>query len=52
MSSVKVPVLDAPRSSILPAWPERTRSRAVAAFVRASTEIAAAGPVIETMSAP
>ncbi|MER5728327.1 LysR family transcriptional regulator [Streptomyces sp. NPDC002138] len=36
-----VPVLDAPRSSVLLAWPERTRSRAVAAFVRASTDIAA-----------
>ena len=37
---VCVPVLDAPSSSILVAWPERTRSRAVAAFVRASTEAA------------
>jgi hypothetical protein len=34
-----VPVLDAPKSSILLAWPDRTRSRAVAAFVRASTGI-------------
>jgi len=37
---VCVPVLNAPSSSILVAWPERTRSRAVAAFVRASTEAA------------
>jgi DNA-binding transcriptional LysR family regulator len=36
---VCVPVLDAPKSSILLAWPDRTRSRAVAAFVRASTGI-------------
>jgi DNA-binding transcriptional LysR family regulator len=33
-----VPVLDAPSTSILLAWPDRTRSRAVAAFVRASVE--------------
>ena len=39
---VCVPVLDAPQTAILLAWPERTRSRAVAAFVRASTEVAAA----------
>ena len=39
---VCVPVLDAPQSSILLAWPDRTRSRAVAAFVRASTEAATA----------
>jgi DNA-binding transcriptional LysR family regulator len=38
---VCVPVLDAPKSSVLLAWPERTRSRAVAAFVRVSTEVAA-----------
>lgn len=36
-----VPVLGAPRDSLLLAWPERTRSRAVAAFVRAGTEVAA-----------
>lgn len=41
-----VPVLDAPRSSILLAQPERTRSWAAAAFVRASTEVAASGRVI------
>jgi DNA-binding transcriptional LysR family regulator len=39
---VCVPVLDAPQSSILLAWPDRTRSRAVAAFVRASTEAVSA----------
>ncbi|ONI87684.1 hypothetical protein ALI22I_20985 [Saccharothrix sp. ALI-22-I] len=49
---VCVPVLDAPRTSILLAWPERTRSRPVAAFVRASTEVAAGGRVIETAAAP
>ncbi|TLS43840.1 hypothetical protein FE633_23935 [Streptomyces montanus] len=31
---VCVPVLDAPRSSVLSAWPQRTRSRAVAADER------------------
>ncbi len=35
---VCVPVLDAPRTSVLLAWPDRTRSRAVAAFVRAATD--------------
>ncbi|UOZ09993.1 LysR family transcriptional regulator [Amycolatopsis sp. WQ 127309] len=39
---VCVPVLDAPQSSIMLAWPDRTRSRAVAAFVRASTEAVSA----------
>jgi DNA-binding transcriptional LysR family regulator len=34
-----VPVLDAPRTGVLLAWPDRTRSRAVAAFVRASTDV-------------
>ena len=38
---VLVPVLDAPTTSLLLAWPEGSRSRAVAAFVRASTEVAA-----------
>ncbi|MEV7091364.1 LysR substrate-binding domain-containing protein [Amycolatopsis sp. NPDC051045] len=42
---VYVPVLDAPRTSVLLAWPDRTRSRAVAAFVRASTAVAAGNPV-------
>ncbi|MFI5590613.1 LysR family transcriptional regulator [Amycolatopsis sp. NPDC051758] len=40
-----VPVLDAPRTGVLLAWPDRTRSRAVAAFVRASTAVAEAGRV-------
>jgi hypothetical protein len=44
---VCVPVLDAPRSTILLAWPERTRSRAVAAVVRASTDVAAEVPVAQ-----
>jgi DNA-binding transcriptional LysR family regulator len=39
---VCVPLLDAPQTSVLLAWPERTTSRAVAAFVRAGTEIAQA----------
>jgi DNA-binding transcriptional LysR family regulator len=47
---VCVPLLDAPRSSILLAWPERTRSRAVAAFVRASTEVAAGGRAVGTVA--
>jgi DNA-binding transcriptional LysR family regulator len=38
---VCVPVLDAPKTSVLLAWPERTRSRAVAAFVRACTDVTA-----------
>lgn len=48
---VCVPVLDAPRTSTLLAWPERTRSRTVAAFVRASTEVAAIAQVMETVAA-
>ncbi|KPI05546.1 transcriptional regulator, LysR family [Actinobacteria bacterium OK074] len=40
---VCVPVLDAPSTMVLLAWPERTRSRAVAAFVRASAEVAGGG---------
>ncbi|GAB3657466.1 LysR family transcriptional regulator [Glycomyces tarimensis] len=44
---VFVPVLDAPRSSILLAWREGTRSRAVAAFVRAGIEVAADGVGLE-----
>lgn len=35
-----VPVLDAPPTALLLAWPDRTRSRAVAAFVRAAVEVA------------
>ncbi|MFB9239779.1 LysR family transcriptional regulator [Plantactinospora siamensis] len=38
---VCVPVLDAPPSTVVLAWPERSRSRAVAAFVRAATDAAA-----------
>ncbi|WP_051341950.1 LysR family transcriptional regulator [Pseudonocardia spinosispora] len=49
---VFVPVLDAPNSSILLAWPERTSSRAVAAFVRASTETTAGDPTVETSGPP
>ncbi|HEY3481901.1 MAG TPA: LysR substrate-binding domain-containing protein, partial [Streptomyces sp.] len=36
---VCLPVLDAPRTSVLLAWPDRTSSRAVAAFVRAATDV-------------
>lgn len=39
---VCVPVVDAPPTSLLLAWPERTRSRAVAAFVRVGAEVAEA----------
>jgi DNA-binding transcriptional LysR family regulator len=35
-----VPVLDAPTSTVLLAWPERSRSLAVAAFVQVATEVA------------
>jgi len=35
---VAIPVLDAEPTVIVLAWPERSRSRAVAAFVRAATE--------------
>jgi DNA-binding transcriptional LysR family regulator len=38
---VCVPVLDAPPIALMLAWPERSRSRAVAAFVRAATAVAA-----------
>jgi hypothetical protein len=36
-----VPVPDAPKTEVLLAWPDQTRSRAVAAFVRASTQASA-----------
>jgi DNA-binding transcriptional LysR family regulator len=36
-----VPVLDAPTTAVIIAWPERSRSRAVAAFVEAATAVAA-----------
>ena len=39
---VCVPLLDAPRTSVLLAWPDRTTSRAVAAFARAAEDIAEA----------
>ena len=38
---VAVPVLDAVPISLVLAWPERSRSTALAAFVRAATEVAA-----------
>lgn len=38
---VCVPVPDAPQTEVLLAWPDQTRSRAVAAFVRASTQASA-----------
>ncbi len=38
---VAVPVLDAAPVSLVLAWPERSRSTAVAAFVRAAAEVAA-----------
>ncbi|MBP2324549.1 DNA-binding transcriptional LysR family regulator [Kibdelosporangium banguiense] len=37
---VAVPVLDGPITTVLIAWPERSRSRAVAAFVRVATRVA------------
>jgi len=39
---VCVPLLDAPPTTVVVAWPERTTSRAVAALIRASTETAQA----------
>lgn len=42
---VCVPVLDAPTDAILLAWPEHSRSPAVAAFIRAGAEVAARGSV-------
>jgi DNA-binding transcriptional LysR family regulator len=39
---VAVPLLDAPPSTVVVAWPERSRSLATAAFVRAATAVAAA----------
>lgn len=38
---VAVPVPDAPPTTVMIAWPERSRSLAVAAFVRAATTVAA-----------
>jgi DNA-binding transcriptional LysR family regulator len=37
---VTVPVIDAPRTTLLLAWPEDARSRALAAFVQAATGVA------------
>ncbi|MFC4007506.1 LysR family transcriptional regulator [Nonomuraea purpurea] len=37
---VCVPVLDGPPTTVVLAWPERTRSRALAAFVRTATTVA------------
>jgi DNA-binding transcriptional LysR family regulator len=37
---VTVPVLDGPITTVLVAWPERSRSRAVAAFVRVAMRVA------------
>jgi DNA-binding transcriptional LysR family regulator len=42
---VCVPVLDAPPTTVLIAWPERSRSRALAAFVRVATEVACRRPL-------
>jgi hypothetical protein len=39
---VTVPVLDAEPVSVILAWPRGSRSRAVAGFVRAATEVAGA----------
>ncbi len=47
---VTVPVLDAPTDSLLLAWPEHSRSRAVAAFVRAAAEVADRGAAASTPS--
>lgn len=38
---VCVPVADAPQTSVLLAWPERSSSRAIAAFVRAAVDMTA-----------
>lgn len=43
---VCVPLLDAPQTSVLLAWPERTTSRAVAAFVRASVQAVQAAQAV------
>jgi DNA-binding transcriptional LysR family regulator len=36
-----VPVPDAPLSTVVIAWPERSRSLAIAAFIRAASAVAA-----------
>jgi hypothetical protein len=38
---VCVPVLDAPTTTVLLAWPEQSVSRSLAAFVRAAAKVAA-----------
>jgi DNA-binding transcriptional LysR family regulator len=40
---VAVPVVDGPVTTVLVAWPERSRSRAVAAFVRAAVSVSSGG---------
>ena len=40
-----VPLLDAPTTALVLAWPEGSRSRAVAAFLRACTAVVAGDPV-------
>jgi DNA-binding transcriptional LysR family regulator len=49
---VCVPMLDAPPTTVVVAWPERTTSRAVAALVRASTEAAQAAGAGASPSGP
>jgi len=43
---VFVPLLDAPTTDLVLAWPEGSRSRAVAAFLRACTAVVAGDPVV------
>ena len=47
---VCVPLLDAPQTTVLLAWPDRTTSRAVASFVRAAGDVAQAA--VPTPTAP
>jgi len=47
---VAVPVLDAEPVSLLLAWPERSRSTALAAFVRTAAEVAGLHPAIAARS--
>jgi DNA-binding transcriptional LysR family regulator len=44
---IGIPVIDAPTSTMLIAWPEHSRSRPLAAFVRAATTVAASAREIE-----
>jgi hypothetical protein len=41
---VGVPVIDAPATTLLLAWPETARSQALAAFVQAASDTAALQP--------